>query len=87
MLKDQLPDHDLIGRFGSEEFAILLPQHRAGTRRERISERLRDHIAGEPIAIESGSQEGFVFRLTVSIGVARPERVKARARRADRRGG
>ena len=27
-------------------------------------------IAAEPIAIESGSQEGFVFRLTVSIGVA-----------------
>lgn len=69
MLKDQLPSHDLIGRYGSEEFAILLPQ----TGREeaqRISERLRDHIAAEPIAIESGSQEGFVFRLTVSIGVA-----------------
>jgi diguanylate cyclase (GGDEF)-like protein len=69
MLKDQLPGHDLIGRFGSEEFAILLPQ----TGRDeamRISERLRDHIAGEPIAIESGSQAGFVFRLTVSIGVA-----------------
>lgn len=69
MLKDQLPGHDLIGRFGSDEFAILLPQ----TGREealRISERLRDHIAAEPIAIEAGSQEGFVFRLTVSIGVA-----------------
>jgi diguanylate cyclase (GGDEF)-like protein len=69
MLKDQLPAHDLIGRFGGEEFAILLPQ----TDREqalRISERLRDHIAGEPFAIESGNQAGFVFRLTVSIGVA-----------------
>jgi diguanylate cyclase (GGDEF)-like protein len=69
MLRDQLPSHDLIGRYGSEEFAILLPQ----TSREeaqRISERLRDHIAAEPIAIESGSHEGFVFRLTVSIGVA-----------------
>lgn len=69
MLKDQLPGHDLIGRFSSDEFAILLPQ----TGRDeamRISERLRDHIAAEPIAIESGSQEGFVFRLTVSIGVA-----------------
>ncbi len=69
MLKDQLPGHDLIGRFGSEEFAILLPQT-SRTEAQRISERLRDHIAAEPIAIESGSQEGFVFRLTVSIGVA-----------------
>jgi diguanylate cyclase (GGDEF)-like protein len=69
MLKDQLPGQDLIGRFGSEEFAILLPQT-GRAEAQRISERLRDHIAGEPIAIESGSQEGFVFRLTVSIGVA-----------------
>jgi diguanylate cyclase (GGDEF)-like protein len=69
MLKDQLPDQDLIGRFGSEEFAILLPQT-SRVEAQRISERLRDHIAAEPIAIESGSQEGFVFRLTVSIGVA-----------------
>ncbi len=69
MLKDQLPDQDLIGRFGVEEFAILLPQT---DRNEavRISERLRDHIAAESIAIEAGTQEGFVFRLTISIGVA-----------------
>jgi diguanylate cyclase (GGDEF)-like protein len=69
MLSDLLRDQDLVGRFTAEEFAILLPR----TGREearRISERLRDHIAGEPIAIDSGSQEGFVFRLTVSIGVA-----------------
>ena len=69
MLKDQLPERDLIGRFGSEEFAILLPQTDRDEAK-RISERLRDHIAGEPIAIESGTQAGFVFRLTVSIGVA-----------------
>jgi diguanylate cyclase (GGDEF)-like protein len=69
MLRDQLPGHDLIGRFGSEEFAILLPRT-SRDEAKRISERLRDHIAGEPIAIESGEQAGFIFRLTVSIGVA-----------------
>jgi diguanylate cyclase (GGDEF)-like protein len=69
MLRDQLPGDYLIGRFGSEEFAILLPQT-SRDEAQRISERLRDYIAAEPIAIESGSQEGFVFRLTVSIGVA-----------------
>lgn len=69
MLRDQLPGHDLIGRFGKEEFAILLPQM-GRDEAKRISERLRDHIAGEPIAIESGDQAGFIFRLTVSIGVA-----------------
>jgi diguanylate cyclase (GGDEF)-like protein len=69
MLQDQLSGDYLIGRFGSEEFAILLPRT-SRDEAQRISERLRDYIAAEPIAIESGSQEGFVFRLTVSIGVA-----------------
>jgi diguanylate cyclase (GGDEF)-like protein len=69
MLRDQLSGDYLIGRFGSEEFAILLPQT-SRDEAQRISERLRDYIAAEPIAIESGTQEGFVFRLTVSIGVA-----------------
>lgn len=69
MLRAQLPGHELIGRFGGKEFAILLPQT-SGAEAKRISERLRDHIAGEPIAIESGTQAGFVFRLTVSIGIA-----------------
>jgi diguanylate cyclase (GGDEF)-like protein len=69
IIKDQLPDHELIGRFGSEEFAILLPKT-GRNEAQRISERLRDHVAGEPIAIESGSHAGYVFRMTVSIGVA-----------------
>lgn len=69
MLKEQLPQPDLIGRFGGEEFAVLLPQTSQEEAR-RLSERLRDHIAAESIAIESGDQAGFVFRLTVSIGVA-----------------
>ena len=43
-----------------------------------MAERLRDHIAGEPIAIEDGSHAGFVFRLTVSIGIA----ILDRSRRA-----
>jgi diguanylate cyclase (GGDEF)-like protein len=59
----------LVGRMGGEEFAILLPQTGLDEGR-RIGERLRDHIAAEPIAIEDGSHAGFVFRLTVSVGVA-----------------
>lgn len=69
LLRDQLPGHDLIGRTGGNEFAILLPSTGEAEAR-RISEQLRDRIAAEPIAIESGNQAGYVFRLTVSIGVA-----------------
>src|SRR5690349_5199622 len=67
----------LVGRFGGEQFAILLPQT-GETEARRLAERLRDHIAGEPIAIEDGLHAGFVFRLTVSIGIA----VLDRSRRA-----
>lgn len=69
MLTEQLRDQDLIGIFGSREFAILFPCTSIADAK-RMTERLRDRIAGESIAIESGSQAGFVFRLTVSIGVA-----------------
>ena len=67
----------LVGRFGGEQFAILLPQT-GETEARRMAERLRDHVAGEPIAIEDGSHAGFVFRLTVSIGIA----ILDRSRRA-----
>ncbi|MGH3275435.1 MAG: GGDEF domain-containing protein [Streptosporangiaceae bacterium] len=69
MLAEQLREQDLIGILGGQEFAILFPGTSMSDAR-RISERMRDRIAGESIAIESGSQAGFVFRLTVSIGVA-----------------
>lgn len=69
MLTDILGGAGLSGRTDREEFAILLPQTSVAEAR-RIGERMRDHIAGEPIAIEDGSHAGFVFRLTVSIGIA-----------------
>jgi diguanylate cyclase (GGDEF)-like protein len=69
ILAEQLREQDLIGIFSGQEFAILFPGTSVADAR-RISERLRDRIAGESIAIESGTQAGFVFRLTVSIGVA-----------------
>ena len=69
MLAEQLREQDLIGIFGGQEFAILFPGTSVADAR-RISERMRDRIAGESIAIESGAQAGFVFRLTVSIGLA-----------------
>lgn len=59
----------LIGRVGGEEFAILLPRAGEDDAR-RFSERIRDRVSGEPVAIEDGSHAGFVFRLTVSIGIA-----------------
>src|SRR5581483_12422585 len=68
-LTENLRGVGMVGRVGGEEFAILLPQTSEADAKS-IGERIRDHISGEPIAIEDGSHAGFVFRLTVSIGIA-----------------
>lgn len=63
-----LREYDLVGRFGGEEFSLLLPQTDEHDAR-RVAERMRAHIAEMPIDIgdKSGSE---IIRLTVSIGVA-----------------
>jgi diguanylate cyclase (GGDEF)-like protein len=67
-LSSLLRDYDLAGRFGGEEFALLLPQTRA-VDAMRIAERIRSNIAGLSI-IAPGSAGGERVQVTVSIGVA-----------------
>ena len=67
--KAQLREGDLIGRFGGEEFAILLPRT-AGSEAVRVAERLRGHIADAPIAVSDGRDESILVSITVSVGVA-----------------
>ena len=63
-----LRDYDLAGRFGGEEFALLLP-HTGEADAHRIAERMRAHIADMPIAA-GDDPEAEPIRVTVSIGVA-----------------
>jgi diguanylate cyclase (GGDEF)-like protein len=67
-LTSQLRDYDLAGRFGGEEFTLLLPQTRA-VDAIRIAERVRSTIAGLSI-IAPGAEGGERVQVTVSIGVA-----------------
>jgi diguanylate cyclase (GGDEF)-like protein len=67
-LNDMLRDYDLAGRFGGEEFSLLLPQTRA-VDAFRIAERVRANIAGLSI-IAPGSTGAERVHVTVSIGVA-----------------
>jgi diguanylate cyclase (GGDEF)-like protein len=60
-----LREYDLAGRFGGEEFVMLLPQTRA-TDALRIAERVRARIAQMPISTSGGER----VPVTVSIGVA-----------------
>jgi diguanylate cyclase (GGDEF)-like protein len=61
-----LRSSDLIGRFGGEEFVVLLPGADTGEAL-RVAERLRSSIAAQPISAGPGSPHVHV---TVSIGLA-----------------
>jgi diguanylate cyclase (GGDEF)-like protein len=55
---------DLIGRYGGEEFVILLPETNLESARI-VAERLRQSITKDPFTTDSGP-----LRITISIGVA-----------------
>jgi diguanylate cyclase (GGDEF)-like protein/PAS domain S-box-containing protein len=55
---------DLVGRYGGEEFVMLMPETDLEAGR-LVAERLRQAITNEPFTTEAGS-----MRLTVSVGVA-----------------
>ncbi|HEX3964620.1 MAG TPA: GGDEF domain-containing protein [Trebonia sp.] len=67
-MSEILRDYDLAGRFGGEEFVMLLPQTRA-VDALRIAERVRAHIAQLPIYV-NGTAGAERVTVTVSIGVA-----------------
>jgi diguanylate cyclase (GGDEF)-like protein len=63
-----LREYDLVGRFGGEEFALLLPQTKA-LDAYRIAERIRTHIGSMPITVSDDAGAEPVS-LSISIGVA-----------------
>jgi diguanylate cyclase (GGDEF)-like protein len=67
-LRGEVRASDLVGRFGGEEFVVLLP-HTTSDHAEAIAERIRSRVAGAavPLGVPNPAQAG---RGTVSIGVA-----------------
>jgi len=68
-LRSQLRNYDLAGRFGGEEFIILLPQAQEMDA-WRVAERLRTHIAGLQIPVDDEEDCDIFVSLTISVGVA-----------------
>jgi diguanylate cyclase (GGDEF)-like protein len=68
-LRGLLREYDIIGRFGGEEFAILLP-HTDIAAAEQITERLRAKLAEISVTPGTGSSTETPLQVTVSIGVA-----------------
>ncbi|MQM37945.1 hypothetical protein KBTX_01949 [wastewater metagenome] len=59
-----LREPDIIGRFGGEEFVVLLPRTSLDGARE-VAERLRESIARDPVASPAGP-----LALTATVGVS-----------------
>ena len=70
-MRDLLRDCDLCGRFGGEEFSLLLPRATAAQALE-ITERIRQGIS--QLAIPWDDAEAI--RVTISIGVAVPSQAR-----------
>jgi diguanylate cyclase (GGDEF)-like protein len=67
-ITEQLRSYDLAGRFGGEEFVVLLPQARQPDAIS-IAERLRRRVEALAIPIAE-DKPGKHVRLTISVGVA-----------------
>jgi diguanylate cyclase (GGDEF)-like protein len=70
-MRDLLRDCDLCGRFGGEEFALLLPRTTAAQALE-VTERIRQGISQLAIPRDGTA----AIRVTISIGVADPSQAR-----------
>ncbi|HET9968125.1 MAG TPA: GGDEF domain-containing protein [Streptosporangiaceae bacterium] len=68
-MRSQLRGSDMAGRFGGEEFVLLLPQAREQDALN-VAERLRAHIASLSIPVDDDDETSPRIRLTISVGVA-----------------
>jgi diguanylate cyclase (GGDEF)-like protein len=64
LIQEQLRSHDLVARFGGEEFAVVLPETElAGAR--RVAHKIREAVEAHPFT--DGDR---LFRVTISLGCA-----------------
>jgi diguanylate cyclase (GGDEF)-like protein len=77
VLRENLRPYDLVGRFGGEEFSILMPDTGPGEARQ-VAERLRRMLESCPIRVP-GSLAGAEVCVTMSIGVAAAGRADSRS--------
>ena len=68
LIREQLRNCDVLGRYGGEEFTALLANTGQETAME-IAERIREGIAGQAFTIND-SKDALTIPVTISIGVA-----------------
>lgn len=68
-LRGNLRESDHVGRYGGEEFVVLLPET-DGDRAAVAADKLRQAVETLEVAAEAGSRHRVGARVTISIGVA-----------------
>jgi diguanylate cyclase (GGDEF)-like protein len=68
-LTSEVRTYDLVGRFGGEEFVVLLPATSA-TETLHVAERIRRRVSELAIPVSANGAMALFNRLTVSIGIA-----------------
>ena len=71
-LRSEVRERDLVGRFGGEEFVILLVGRREGGETDLgvIAERIRERVAGLVVDVTTPDGAARIRRLSVSVGGA-----------------
>jgi diguanylate cyclase (GGDEF)-like protein len=71
-LRAEVRERDLVGRFGGEEFVILLVGGREGGETDlgAIAERIRERVAGLVVDVTTPDGAVRIRRLSVSVGGA-----------------
>ncbi|HEU0089120.1 MAG TPA: GGDEF domain-containing protein [Pseudonocardiaceae bacterium] len=73
VLKREVRSYDLVGRFGGDEFAVLLPAVDSEGELLRIAERIRERVAELEVPVPPATDRAgqpVVRGLTISVGVA-----------------
>jgi two-component system cell cycle response regulator len=66
ILRDSFRQSDTVGRYGGEEFVVILPETELEAGRQKL-ESLREWVASTPIALASHRKE---VQVTISVGLA-----------------
>lgn len=65
VLRDSCRVYDVPGRYGGEEFCVVLPETKLG-HTPAVAERIRNRVAASVVAVEGGDE----INVTASIGIA-----------------
>src|SRR5262249_16475116 len=69
VLANRMPAAAQVGRLHDALFAVVLPDVSEEQAR-RLAVKLRDHVTGELVDVETDPQRQYAFRLTVAVGGA-----------------